>query len=170
MSLPQYRSVVAFALHRAAGNKRGAMRYPLKGTHRAAPLRGPHCERAKDQTEQLRCKNNMKTTVQKKSGFRERAQSHPEQTSKATLNSGARDSLTTKRTNRLGELIICELELRSRIAQTTGNLDQLWQLITALDSLVDVVANEYAWLKRFEIRNTIEALDNSQNDGGQGDE
>jgi hypothetical protein len=87
--------------------------------------------------------------------------------SQANRPPGARDEFTSRRIKCLGELILCELEWRSRSAQTTGNLDQLCQLLTALESLLDVVANQYACLQR---KNTHNAVDDSQNDGGQGDE
>jgi hypothetical protein len=47
----------------------GAFRYPLKGTHRAAPLRGPHCERAKDQTEQQPLQKQHENYSTEKIGF-----------------------------------------------------------------------------------------------------
>jgi len=65
---------------------------------------------------------------------------------------GARDEISIHRIKCLGDLIIRELELRGNVARTTGNLDQLWQLTTALDSLVDLTANTYAFHKYRDVR------------------
>lgn len=58
---------------------------------------------------------------------------------------GDRDESSGKRIDCLGDFVICELEARDDIARDTGNLDQLWQLITALQSLLDLAANTYAF-------------------------